>query len=498
MTRLTLLSLMFAGCASHLPHAQAPGALSEADLPPGDVLERDVDLDGWPDAVYSFPRVVVDRIETRLEDLPPAIVARGLPDGRFTFDDPVSRAALRALCPEPPPVRAWSMPEEESDPYNLDTMRTGLLETLLIDAYCLRVWGASIEEAVDHVRASIAQSDPPPFPGDVGDALASALSKLFVPHKLAPLAPPPFPHWPAARAHTGLDRTSATSPRCAPVRSRWQEVQRQMQALVPPDNNSVLTPLTLAEPLCMDAGSGLWALTPGAFRVTSEDGWSTGYLEATLTWLPHIGTTASVPMRSEWQFDNFSTHDAKIAAVFDLDHDGVPEVFVQHSNWNHEAPDTSRITIHSARDGRITEYPHTPEAPLAVADIDGDGRPDLLLQSPWGFVDRCGHAGIDHSGPSAAAHALPNGRFAFDDKATRAWLRSQCVAPEEGALPDVLEIACARLAGLDPEAIVAALHMVHPTGPQRLLDENHLEDDRCFTFQELAAQSLIGVGLAPQ
>lgn len=43
---------------------------------------------------------------------------------------------------------------------------------------------------------------------------------------------------------------------------------------------------------------------------------------------------------------------------------------------------------------------------------------------------------------------------------------------------------------VESQKIVAALHAVHPGGPVRLLN-----DDTCFTFQELAAQSLIGFGV---
>jgi hypothetical protein len=172
-----------------------------------------------------------------------------------------------------------------------------------------------------------------------------------------------------------------------------------------------------------------------------------------------------------------------------------------------DAPSTRRfLDAHRiARPGRhrtgwpvtVAPYPeaNVAKAPQDVHDVDSDGRPDLLLSSPWGFVDSCGQPGIEHPGPSPAARALPGGRFSLDDAATRAWLRAQCTAREPDAPPDVFDIACGRLAGLDPEGLVAALVDHHPTGPQRLL--GYGLDDRCMTFQQLAAQSLIGFGVGP-
>jgi hypothetical protein len=501
MLGLLLLTPRIAACSAHLRPASARGPISEGDLPARPHARLDVDRDGLEDRVYPFPSLTPPRpgpddLVMRLDDLPPAIVAHALPDGRFTFDDPVARAALRALCPEAPPTRAWNTEDASPDAVT----RAPYLEALLLDGFCRRVWGDSVEAAVAHVRATIAASHPSRFAPGAAEALAAAIEALFVPLRLGPMTPAVWPVWPARPAPSPRVPGPVPSPECAAVTASWEaialRVMRETGRIAPQDGD---LPVDVDLPYipCRETPQGRWALRPGDVSVTPGDEAHDTRISiaAALVWEATDAVPGARPeLRMAWEAAELNETFASIAAAADLDGDGTPEVFLSQEEWYFEADDYEHVSVLTIRDGTIVPYAPSGVAASGryTADIDRDGRPDLVLSSPWTFHDRCGMNGIPHRGPEPALHALPDGGFSRDDAAVRAWLRSQCFAPEPDEPPDVLEIACARLAGVDPEAIVAALHADGrlSSGPQRLLDED--EQTRCLTFQQLAAQSVIG------
>jgi hypothetical protein len=495
MKKLMHLAPLLAACAT------APRALEEGQLPRGPTALADVDGDGLTDRVYLFPDLNhpapdgPDALLTRLADLPPAVVAHALPGGRFTFDDPISRAALRALCPEAPPVRAWEEPDEAPDPDS----RQPFLEVLLLDGFCRRVWGDSPEAAIAHVEASMAASHPSRFAPAARDALASAIRELFVPRQLGPLSPVRWPVWPArpeAREVPQPGEPPSTAARCAPVEAEWEAARQRVDALVAPIQlPDAAVPVTLDARFqsCVDTERGLWLIRPGEARVEPREEGAPVFVQlpVTLTWQPHDGAPASVD--TSWSLSEMGDMFQSIGPAFDLDGDGTPELFVKDETWHFEGGETARMTIYSVKNGVVVPYASAPNAraPEAVEDIDRDGRPDLVLPSPWAFSDRCGLYGDLHPAPRPAARSRPDGSFSLNDPQTRAWLSSQCYARDPGTAADARDIACARIAGLDPERIVATLHAERPVGPQRLLGADL--DERCLTFQELALTALIGL-----
>ncbi|MEZ4390616.1 MAG: hypothetical protein R3A48_05930 [Polyangiales bacterium] len=456
---------------------------------------EDVDRDGLADQVMVFPPLRVgDREVAGFQDMPPAVVAHALPGGGYTHDDAVARTALRALCPASPPVRAYDDTADAVD----ELGRAPYLEALLLDAYCRRVWGASLEEARAYVRATVRGSSVELFPADAVAAVEEALRTLAVARRLEPLEPPAWPvfaHRPADRG--GRVHAPPESPRCARVRQDRTRVGRQVDAWVTAqardEGNPVVLPGSADDRDCLATQQGLWSLTLQGLTFHTEAELRIAATES-LSWRP-LGaspapTALPFTLEANWHRSQWSA----LEAVYDYDGDAVPEVIVRHDGWAFESHADQTRAVYTVARGAVRAYP--PAAAFrqvdALVDADRDGRPDLVLPSPWRVTDPCGLAGIDHPGPSRLAHALADGRFATDDDTARAWLRGQCApsaAPESA--PDVHDVACARLAGLEPEALVAALHRQAPAGPQRHV--RAVRDGLCLTFHQLALQALVPI-----
>ena len=108
--------------------------------------------------------------------------------------------------------------------------------------------------------------------------------------------------------------------------------------------------------------------------------------------------------------------------------------------------------------------------------------------------------GIQHEGPTALAHALPDGTFSATDDVARAWVFRACErldATGDDALqpPDraVFQVACARSSGMEPEALIAAMRAdpEHVHRPRAQPPEN--DQEVCYPFQDLAMLA----GVAP-
>ena len=150
-------------------------------------------------------------------------------------------------------------------------------------------------------------------------------------------------------------------------------------------------------------------------------------------------------VRNGHRYNVYRAAPVEIDEFFDFDGDGEDEIVV--SRW------TSTF-LYAFKRGRIVPYP--PAAGLdigAVKDVDGDGRPDLLVR-PFG-----------DDPPTTVellAHALPDGTFTFHD--ALAVKHAQALCPSDApvtrnATDEELAngIACARLWGHDASALGKAL-----------------------------------------
>nr|MBK7067218.1 VCBS repeat-containing protein [Deltaproteobacteria bacterium] len=457
---------------------------------------EDVDGDGLDDLVRRFPRLPsLGDLSVDFSEMPPVVVAHRLPDGRYALDDEVTRASLRALCPSPPPPTRsirWNGDSRDGE-------RVAYLEGLFIDGFCHRVWGAPIDQAVASVRASAGAAPEGLFPADSLPAVIAALHAFPVPQELEPLNAPPLL---LVRA---VPRTEPSLAPPAPSDRRCSAVERANAALLARANRASDRSfgqrgghlLHQDESLCVATAQGVWAIALEGFRV--ERGDQEGLLATgLLTWRPNAGR-ASAGVRIGFRTDGNSGDETMLVPAADYDNDGTPEVIVHRRERDSEAGGHHTRRVFTARGGTLE--PYSPAARFlavdGVVDADRDGRPDLVLESPWGASSRCGYMGETHHGPALLAHALPDGTFSTRDDVTRAWTLSRCVR-EEGsgdAPPDVIDVACARIRGASSESVIAALQARAPAGHPRAIDEAHAE--RCLTFHEMAAVALVPLPFDP-
>jgi len=67
-----------------------------------------------------------------------------------------------------------------------------------------------------------------------------------------------------------------------------------------------------------------------------------------------------------------------------------------------------------------------PAVAPAIRDVDGDGRPDVVLRSPRVAVGPCGMPDADDPGPLSVLHARPDGSFSPDDATAQAFIAHLC------------------------------------------------------------------------
>ena len=121
-------------------------------------------------------------------------------------------------------------------------------------------------------------------------------------------------------------------------------------------------------------------------------------------------------------------HDDDYAlAVFDFDGDDDPEAVLTYRFDGHESASREASAILTHAQGAVAPYaPYQRfSAVQAIQDVNGDGRPDLLLASPWSAVEPTAMDGA-LKGPRFLAVSRPDG--SFDPKAPTAalFMRAQC------------------------------------------------------------------------
>lgn len=139
--------------------------------------------------------------------------------------------------------------------------------------------------------------------------------------------------------------------------------------------------------------------------------------------------------------------------IFDFDHDGVPELFVDAREEGEEGHRASFIQLFTFRGGAIKPYDTKLGMPLEGSrDIDGDGRPDLLVAAGYTeSLEGCASGfSYDYPTPAFAAHALADGTFSLDDAQAKAFAKVTCPAPPT-KIASSTDAMCARLWATDPK-----------------------------------------------
>ncbi|MFO0605770.1 MAG: VCBS repeat-containing protein [Polyangiales bacterium] len=471
-----------------------------------DTREVDVDGDGLLDRVRGLPA-----FESTSGDGPfratddPVVVAHRLADGRFAVDDEVTRAVLRAACPamtyEPPP--SDEVPED------------GLpkLTGLFWAGFCVRAWGGSVDAAERAVRAFTAN----PYAGTCEpaevDAAIRAVREAVVPLTLRPIAaralrgwrPTPDPQEPPA--FITLPPEAPPEPRCASVdahnRARVLPVNRRAAASHRAHSLPYDPPAVALRPgdHCVATAAATWSLRAGAARFFTAESEPTVTVTFALTWAPTAGPVASLdaPFVAE-QHDRYGVGPS-LAAAFDWDDDGAPEVAVRERHRQIEGPTESPVRVFTVRDGGVRPFaiPSATTPCDAVGDVDADGRPDLVLRSPWRAVSRSGQFDSPHDGPTLVAHALHGGALSLRDEVARAWVARQCARAEHqrmGTAVDVVDIACARAWGQPPEEAVAAAYDVLRAARRRDPVDVARDEER-LSFRAIAATAAVTAPFEP-
>lgn len=198
---------------------------------------------------------------------------------------------------------------------------------------------------------------------------------------------------------------------------------------------------------CKESPAGAWwfdmpdvkpAKDPHEFEYITES-------QLVVVFQPHEGAAARRVLK-----DYFSDYGIRVANepwTYDYDHDGVPELYVQAHEEGEEGHHALLLELLSYRGGAVERYPATSKLVAAgTSDVDGDGRPDLLLLAGYGdTLESCGSGfPFDFPEPRFVAHARPDGTFSTDDAEAKAYVRKWCPA-SPAKLESSADAVCARL-----------------------------------------------------
>lgn len=170
--------------------------------------------------------------------------------------------------------------------------------------------------------------------------------------------------------------------------------------------------------------------------------------------------------------------------VFDWSGDGRAELFFHQSHEQEENQNSvdraSRWwTFAATGSASPREFARAASNAANIADYDRDGRPDILLRSPWVVVGPCGLSDVDNIGPRPLLHSVTDGRFVEDD-VSHAWLARQCperptslfdgIGVDHDEWPNFdqpqVRVACARLYGASADTVAAQIAATYPPAPE--------------------------------
>lgn len=218
--------------------------------------------------------------------------------------------------------------------------------------------------------------------------------------------------------------------------------------------------------LCVSTGSFAWAV-----RLDPPAPGTSSVRQAVI-----FSSAAGVHARAESKLDKVEWPPVlgRHTIMFDIDNDGVPEFFTPVPANVRAYEPASRIFV-TFKKGAMSPYPTGLAAGYLVdrvADVDGDGRPDLRVRFELGKRTVCQPGEDEPLRVELVAHGLKDGTFTLDDPMTWAEARRHCPAmPAPDAIlvtsappaPDpcnlsMAYVSCARLRGRPADAVIAELH----------------------------------------
>ncbi len=271
----------------------------------------------------------------------------------------------------------------------------------------------------------------------------------------------PGPWTPAARRSPPNDVAAPVATACAAMEAR----RRASLASVGPGAPSTEDdPHVEAVGRCFHAGRGAWVLEPGAARVRR----GRDLADEPIRWIEVGWTLAFVQPDGRVLRRRIAGARASWSVFFDFDGDGTAEAGLRIPGGG----DHARSTLYTVHDGAIVPYAPGAGVDAEVPhDVDGDGRPDFLTDSPFTTPNTCGPSVF--YGVPEVVHALADGGFSRDDAVAREWMRQRCAGVTPASAERLIEggppfreivgrIGCLRYLGVPAEALQRALDAQWP------------------------------------
>jgi len=285
--------------------------------------------------------------------------------------------------------------------------------------------------------------------------------------------------WKPAVRRTITDLPAPVAAACAAMDTRRTTALARLGANAP---DTADDPHVEAVGRCFHAGRGAWVLEPGAARIRS--GRDLG--DQPMRWVEFATTLAFVQSDGRVLRMRGARPRAWWSVFHDFDGDGVAEAGLRLRGGD-AMPSDGSATLYTMRDGAIVAYARGEGVDASVpVDIDADGRPDFLANSPFTTPNTCGPSVF--YGVPEVVHALADGGFSRDDAVPREWMRQRCAGVTTAAVDHVLEagppyreivgrIGCLRYLGVTAEALQRALDAQWPVG----------SDDHCWSREAVVS-----------
>ncbi len=217
------------------------------------------------------------------------------------------------------------------------------------------------------------------------------------------------------------------------------DTRRRIASIRPNQDSQEARKMLTAFGRCLPAGRGAWALSLDRVRNNPKGGpvghFSLVHIAAdgrTASMSPAIPGPGMTKDVAHWDSDNFdfeigTTLHLAPPVVFDYDEDGDAEIVLRVGSTLSEEGTWEIARVWTAKNGKVALYdPARNLIAYDVRDADGDGRPDLVMHSPYAVAVDGPIDTAELFGPALLAHSLPGGGFSTADAVAAAAARVSC------------------------------------------------------------------------